>query len=697
MLNAIKRHPLRMYIVLLVFFKLILAAHTPIYVIGSSGRDDMLQAWLASQLLKFQWLGTYNQDTLVKGITYPLFLAANFIIGTPINVATTLLYGMSCAFFVWVLSPYLGKNWIRAVVFSILFFCPINADIQSYMRIYRFSIIPSFVLLVFALMFGMYARRGKKSALLWSLGAGLALGLFWNIREDSIWIMPFVFMCCLLVIITLFIENRRAGKKMLCTGMLVAFIPLAVLFLLNTTIKAINFAHYGTFTRIEFSEGNFPRLIKAIYSVESDEDVEHVTVPNSTLEKLYKVSPSFAELEKYFSVNLNGNGWSTYCPESGGNLCDAHFMWCLRDLIETAGYGNSAAKMEEYCARAATEINAALDDGLLPRKEGAVLSTSLVSPWKERYWKQFPEAVANGFLMAASNVNDQIYPIESLGGPDGIRSIELLTHNFAIHPARIRCTLNGWIVSLDDKVLVNMAIFTKNQQSLVPLVREGSDDIYEQFLSNGQNLLNAKTSRFEARVELDEPEDIYLIVTANGLEIAREVLSEDTSSISGEGFVAFIENCTIETIADKGTMEANVSTSILNYINEIYHVCTLPLTLLGLICWILLTVGLLFEGIRRRGTLIWDTWLFSSAVLFSALILIGGVAYTHVAAYPALFPAYLAGAYPLILAFWQLSIIFTLRWLIGLRTNKKTSALITKRLPEQKESIHQDTRSNEGF
>jgi hypothetical protein len=46
-----------------------------------------------------------------------------------------------------------------------------------------------------------------------------------------------------------------------------------------------------------------------------------------------------------------------------------------------------------------------------------------------------------------------------------------------------------------------------------------------------------------------------------------------------------------------------------------------------------------------------DCWLVLSDLLFSACVLAGGVAYTDISAYVAISYWYLAGAYPLVIAF----------------------------------------------
>ena len=65
-----------------------LATYTP--------HDDYLFVKLAKHILSGEWLGPYNQVTLVKGPVYPLFIAMAHHTALPLLLVQHLLYSMFC-------------------------------------------------------------------------------------------------------------------------------------------------------------------------------------------------------------------------------------------------------------------------------------------------------------------------------------------------------------------------------------------------------------------------------------------------------------------------------------------------------------------------------------------------------------------------------------------------------------------------
>ena len=56
------------------------------------------------------------------------------------------------------------------------------------------AIVPGMVLVVFSGMIGLTLRKELplKKQLPWAVLTGMALAFFWQIREDSVWILPFL-------------------------------------------------------------------------------------------------------------------------------------------------------------------------------------------------------------------------------------------------------------------------------------------------------------------------------------------------------------------------------------------------------------------------------------------------------------------------------------------------------------------------
>ena len=62
----------------------------------SAPHDDTLFVGLALNILQGEWLGAYNQFTLMKGSGYPLFIALSNLLGLPLILSQELLYLGSC-------------------------------------------------------------------------------------------------------------------------------------------------------------------------------------------------------------------------------------------------------------------------------------------------------------------------------------------------------------------------------------------------------------------------------------------------------------------------------------------------------------------------------------------------------------------------------------------------------------------------
>ena len=82
----------------------------------------------------------------------------------------------------------------QAILYLLLLFSPISLTLLVTQRLYRMAIVPGMVLVVFSSMIGLTLRKKLplKKQLPWAFLTGLTLAFFWQIREDSVWILPFI-------------------------------------------------------------------------------------------------------------------------------------------------------------------------------------------------------------------------------------------------------------------------------------------------------------------------------------------------------------------------------------------------------------------------------------------------------------------------------------------------------------------------
>ena len=124
-----------------------LAVSLPVYALADASFDDRLMVNLAYWIMNGQWLGTYNSNTFVKGVGFPVFLAITRFIGFSYLSAISLFYIVACLLTIVALRPVLKKTWQGIFLYGVLLFNPETISYTT-QRVYRNSITPSQVLLI---------------------------------------------------------------------------------------------------------------------------------------------------------------------------------------------------------------------------------------------------------------------------------------------------------------------------------------------------------------------------------------------------------------------------------------------------------------------------------------------------------------------------------------------------------------------
>lgn len=650
--KIMRDHPLMCYMTVLIAVKLLLTGGLFIWVLGKGTHDDGLMVNMSWNLLNGNWLGAYDQVRMIKGITFPVFLALNHLTGIPYITMLVLLYGLACVVFVKALEELIKSRFVRGILFTVLLFAPVNVGYSVLLRVYRNSLSPTLALVLVACFIKMYFVRGKRDMLFWSLCGGVALAAFWNLREDYIWMLPFTAAVAVITIIRMAIENQAQKSRWFQRNLVIAVFPFLVLGIANTGIKTVNYLYYGTFVRNELSEGAFPEFMRAVYSVAPEEDITRVSVPRSTIEKLYTASPSFRVLQPVLDKNF-GSGMDGVDGDLDGQIKDGWMFWCLRNCVVQSGY-ITPDQIDAFYQQAASEIFAALDAGQLPRRNGMVMPSALMSPWKESFRKELPRMVSRAFWHLASHEDDELKLMYGVGSEREIRPFEELTHNLALMPVSYDLTIRGWIISKDDKNTVDVAAY-QGDTLIAALPRSGGADVYAGY----PHLENARNSRFDTVQALVSEREIELRILKNGQLIDTVPLSaiQNGGHVETEDFHLCVDMISLVRNDYQGTSVGN-KIAFLEAINEIYRSCGKMVTIISLLGYFVLTMCLINEVSHKRQTDLLDRWLVLSGLIGSVMVLCVGLAYTHISAYSAINPGYSAGGKPLLLAFDLLTIIF---------------------------------------
>ncbi len=369
----------------LLLFKLWLVGGQTVLANGHALYDDQLFLRLARHILRGEWLGPYGEYTMMKGPAYPLWIAGVFLTGVPLFTAQHLFYAAGCALLVLALRPLIAPRGVRFGIFAVLLFNPMTYESAVHGRVLRQDIYHSLMLCGLAGLVALYARRDVTIRKLvgWAILAGVALAGFWLTREEGVWLAPLVGLVWLALFWRLWHE-RPAGWRLRLTLYLVPAIAwLGVV----GVISGLNAYYYGWFGTVEFRAPEFRDAYGALCRVKPREWQRYIPVQREVRERIYAVSPAFAELRPNLEGRI-GDGWAanseflTGKPRSEREIAGGWFMWALREAVIDAGHDHSAAETLAYYERMAREINAACDDGRLaavPRRSG------FLPPWNRDY------------------------------------------------------------------------------------------------------------------------------------------------------------------------------------------------------------------------------------------------------------------------------------------------------------------------
>ena len=341
---------------------LLVRTNTPLSILAYLGLDDALFMKLGRHLAYGEWLGPYDQTTLVKGPGYPLLLALNNWLGISISLSTALLHCASITLFVAAVRKPIRSDFLSGLLLLMLLWHPLSlsGDLQ---RVFRDTIYYAQVLLFLALLYyALFSDLSERAKSILAGGAGLALGWLWLTREEGIWLVPGV---AFVLLAAGYRAHRRGRIRRVGALMLSLFASFAVT---QVALRAVNQWNYGSFVAVDMKDGNFAAAMKAIASVRSGGTLPYVTISRAARAEVYAVSPTFALMQGYFELG-DGVRWARISCNSRFTPCDeidaGHFQYALRDAAKSLGYYATPGTASAFFKRLAREIRQACAQGEL--------------------------------------------------------------------------------------------------------------------------------------------------------------------------------------------------------------------------------------------------------------------------------------------------------------------------------------------
>mgnify|MGYP001625155961 CR=1 FL=1 len=638
------------FIILILFFALIkqiMVSCIPIFGITNGVHDDLMMVNMGYSLLHGDWLGTYSQYTLVKGMFFPFFLAVSNFVGISYINSANLFYTFSCIFFIYSIKPFWNEKKDKKVLFLIylvLLFNPVSYAQWTLQRLYRNGMTLSQVLIIFGVYFNAYLRiKENKIGIINLILGGIILASFVNTREDAIWLYPFV------LIITIVLIIKRIKIKKLSLSAFSYVIPILILILTNIGISLINYNYYGIFTTNELNAKPFKSIMQSIYKIDDENITDKVAAPRSKINRLYEMSPTINSIKDELEISLDK--WSKMDMNPNDNEVEnGWFFWSLRDAVSMAGYYQNATMAADFYTKASSEIEEYIKNNNV--ETIAVMPSSLMAPYQSSYFSQIINAILkiSKYLVTFQEVET----ISSASVDDekiGIEQFEALANTIA-YDSKVNAYINGYIYSKnEDKLKLELYDTNDNFIHGIDLKNEAGQVIDDTNKSLDKYFINEK---FEINTS-----SLYIKII--NLTTNKEYIVNFSDPNSGNLDNNIVYNFN-EKFANSKYDDIYLLTKRyerrLNLIGKIYKLINPIVFLISVLLYIFMTIKII---INRKNYQLLQIWLINLSIILSLFVLILGVSYNEVSSCFSIRYMYLSGAYPLLLMFEFLTIGYIIK------------------------------------
>jgi hypothetical protein len=356
------RHWLFWIVVLaLIGLRLVLRSDLSLQIVFSP-HDDSLYAEHAYALLHGEAFGPYDSRTLIKYPGLSLWLAAMRLLGIPFLLSVEICYvGASVYLTLGLLRAGAHRGALLAGM-ALYLLNPITFS-DDWLRIYREPLDTGLLVLMIGAMAHIFVnveRRIATSPHLSVLAVTFAFSLY--LREDN----RLLWGLLLLFGIVLMWQLRVRWRAKAAWGLLAAavLVPAVTAKAYEQALRAFFEERYGLPIIHEFSEGEYPRLLAAIRSIDSKKDNRMVSIPQETLAKLRTEVPMFSRVVDHLpppGPSSFSCQWHGVCSEWSYGF----MLFWLRDAAYEAGVTPTLPAAQAYFRDVTSAITDACRSGKL--------------------------------------------------------------------------------------------------------------------------------------------------------------------------------------------------------------------------------------------------------------------------------------------------------------------------------------------
>lgn len=383
--------------------KLALVAGLPVHVVFSP-HDDSLYLIRALHLLHDGTFGSYDSKVLAKLPGMSIWLAGLRALGLPYLITMNVLYAGAGLYVLLGLRRCGMHGLVLLAIWALYILNPVSMS-QDWLRLLREPLSTILLVTLFgaALHMLICIREGKRHwpHLLVFCGM-LAFSMLVREEDKLLWGL------LLLFVATVFLDGLAQGRGnrwRLIAPLLI--VPALTVLVCDYGMRQAVESRYGLPILHDYGEGEYPKLLAAIRSIDSKTDNRLVMVTQEALAQLRTVTPEFAPVIDIlpppgpgtFSCRLQGvctewsNGWMPF--------------W-IKDAAFSAGLTPNLVAGQQYFKGVREHIEEACRSG---RMKCSSRGTGLLPPFELRWTRAF----VTEFTRLLGMVRNPLP--EGLGGP----------------------------------------------------------------------------------------------------------------------------------------------------------------------------------------------------------------------------------------------------------------------------------------
>lgn len=421
--------------------------------------DEGLYVARAYHLLTEGDFGPYDARTLVKLPGMSFWLAGTRLLDFPYLWSINLFYILAgCYLLVGALQCGASKA-VAFAAFVVYLFNPITMG-NEWVRVMREPLSTGLLVVLFAsALFILMRLQVRRYPIGHLVVFSIVFAFSVLLREEDFVLTVVVLM---LGMVAWWIA-RRAGKWDATTVRVAAIsvvaVPLLLAVFANAAARQFIEHHYGLPILHDFSEGEFPKLIAAMRSIESKKDNRYVMITQERLAKLLVEVPRLTPVINRLPPPGPGSVsclWYKVCSE----WTNGFMQFWIKDAAWEAGLTPDLPKAQEFFRSAREDIERACGEGRLKcNPNGSGLLPPFNLKWTRAYVREFFT------LLAMTAVPDPNFPVTGLDRREvdatfgRVFQFVTMTHDFdaqahakgvGVAMPRYASPLASWRSTIDD-------------------------------------------------------------------------------------------------------------------------------------------------------------------------------------------------------------------------------------------------------